>query len=109
MSFLKSYKFLFPQSDQNLDVNEVLVMIVTMFYSFPFNFAFCNYGEYLAHRFELVAEEICKIDWYLLPLGMQQMLIVVNANAQQPTVIRGYGNITCTRETLKRVQFHSFD
>lgn len=74
-----------------------------MFYSFAINFICCDYGEFLVHRFDMIVEELCKCDWYLFPLSMQRILIVVITNSHQSTAIRGYGNVTCTRETLKMV------
>lgn len=86
---------------------EIVFMIVSMIWSFAANLICCNYGEYLVHRFDMVEQELYKSDWYLFPLEMQRMLIVVIPNLQHPTVIRGYGNVTCTRQTSKTV--HLFD
>lgn len=80
-----------------------------MFFSFAIIVISCNCGEFLVLRFDMVAEELYKSDWYLFPLEVQRMLIVVIAQTQQPTYIRSYGNITFTRQTLKMVTLQQFN
>lgn len=42
-------------------------------------------------------------DWYLFPIEMQRMLIIVMSNTQQPTIIHAFGNAQCSREAFKKV------
>lgn len=49
-------------------------------------------------------------NWYLLPIEMQQMMLIVVVNAQQPTIVRGFGNTSCGRQSFKQVgDAHAFD
>lgn len=63
----------------------------------------CWCGEMVTHEFEIVSNELKKCKWYLLPLEMQKILLILITNAQHSTFIRGYGDIRCTRETFLNV------
>lgn len=67
-------------------------------------FTYCELGQMVNNQFEMFSDELDQCNWYTFALKMQQMLIIFTANAQQPTMIRGYGNVLCTRETLKKVK-----
>lgn len=52
------------------------------------------------HRFD---DALCRTNWYRFPIETQKMLLIVMANAQQPILVQGFGNIACTREAFKKV------
>lgn len=59
----------------------------------------------IKNQFEMFNDELNQcIDWYALPIGLQKLLIIVMTNAQRETVIRGFGNIFCTRTTFRKVE-----
>lgn len=74
-------------------------------YAFAELFVFCEFGEQISIRFEDLNNEICKFDWYLLPIEMQQTMQIIIMTTQQPVQLVGFGNIVCCRQTFKRVTF----
>lgn len=73
------------------------------FWSIAFIFFLCECGERVTHQFETFNYELDKCNWYLYPMGMQRILIIVMTNSQQSMFIRGYGNLTCVRDAFKKV------
>lgn len=71
--------------------------------------AFCMFGENVTMRFDRLDDNLYQCNWYLLPIGMQRMLITVMANTQRTAAIIGYGNFECTRERLQIVNRISID
>ena len=57
----------------------------------------------VTYQFERFNHVLGRCDWHLFPVEMRRIFVIILANAQQPTFIRGYGNILCAREALKRV------
>lgn len=74
-----------------------------MLWSFIVIGILCLSGQMVTDAFELISNELNQCKCYLVPLEMQRMLLILLANVQQSTFIRGYGNIYCTRETFKNV------
>lgn len=74
-----------------------------MFWSFAICGFYCEFGEMVTHQFHLFDDEIYRCNWYLLPVRLQKMHLIFMQNTQQPTIIRGYPNIWCTREIFKMV------
>lgn len=67
-------------------------------------FFFCILGEMVTNQFEMFNDELSQCNWYVLPFELQKIMIIVIVNAQRETVIRGFGNILCTRQTFKKVE-----
>lgn len=63
-----------------------------------------SYYSKVSEQFDLLDDALCDCDWYLFPMKMQQMFIIVMAGTQQPTIVQGFGNVLCTRETFKKVR-----
>lgn len=63
----------------------------------------CECGETVTSQFEMFNDELNLCKWYVFPTEMQKMLIIAMANAQQPTILRGFGNTLCIRESFKKV------
>lgn len=59
----------------------------------------------MTKHFKIFNDELWQCHWYSFPVELQQMLIIVIANTNQPMIIRGYGKALCTREALKDVIF----
>lgn len=64
-----------------------------------------KYYVKVGEQFNLLDDALCECDWYLFPMEMQQIFITVMAGTQQPTIVQGFGNVLCTRETFSKVIF----
>lgn len=82
---------------------ETLKLMIGLFWSFISVFVVCELSERLTIRCETFEDAFCRWQWYLFPIEMQKLLTIAIANAQQTLVIKGYGNVPCTRETFKTV------
>lgn len=92
------------KSDNVLDTIELTMALILQFWSLLMIFFFCILGEMVTNQFEMFNDELNQCNWYVLPLELQKIMIIVMVNAQRETVIRGFGNILCTRQTFKKVE-----
>lgn len=95
--------------DPNANPIDIITAIQTLslfFWSFFFVSIFCMLGEMVTNEFNKFHEEMCQLNWYLYPLELQQLYLIFIADTQQPAAIYGYGNIVCTRGTLKAVKMN---
>lgn len=63
----------------------------------------CEPGTRVTNQFEVFEDELGQCDWYLLSIGMQRMYAIFLLDTQYPIELLSYVNITCARETLKKV------
>lgn len=77
--------------------------IVLVSCSFCLIFFLCELGQKVTDQFAKFNTELYQSEWYLFPIGVQQMLATFMLDTQQPVFIRGSGNILCTREVFKKV------
>lgn len=68
-----------------------------------FILSFSELGQKLTNSFDKIEDLINQLDWYLLPIRIQNLLPTIIMNEQQPTVIRCFGNILCSRDQFKKV------
>lgn len=68
----------------------------------------CESCERVSGEFESFDMKLSRSDWHLLSSKMQRLYLIFVAYAQQTPNIQGYGNISCNRETFKRVIFFPF-
>lgn len=101
---LKLNEFYFSKMDQNSSSIDLLKVGIYLAWSFGTTLLCCELGEMLNSKFEQFSVALCQCKWYLFPIEMRHMLLIVITNAQQPTVLCGFGNIYCTREFLKKVK-----
>ena len=80
-----------------LDPIKLSALLLISGVSFMILFVLCELTQIITDEFASFNDELNQFAWYSFPIKMQQILIIVMANAQQPTVIRGFGNILCTR------------
>lgn len=73
------------------------------FWSFFAIFGFCIVGETVTIQFDRFNETLCNTKWYLLPIEMQQMLVIFMAFVQQSATIHGSGQTVCRLEAFKKV------
>lgn len=60
-------------------------------------------GTRVTIQFELFSNEFRQCDWYLLPIEMRRMYMIFLLDTQNPIRLLSYANITCERETSKKV------
>lgn len=100
------FNFAFPLHFKTTDgqANTILLYRIcfSVMWSFILIFFLCEFGEIVATQFDMFHVEFSKCKWYLLPLEMQRMLLILLADVQ-PMTIRGYGDVMCTRVTFKKV------
>ena len=71
-------------------------------------FIFCHFGERASGESSEMGDEIYqRIDWYTFPLDIQRMIPTILIGAQEPVILRGFGNVTCTRDAFKKVKFYA--
>lgn len=68
-------------------------------------FIFCELGNQVTQRYDVLGDSIYDISWYMLPLNTQQYLPMVISIAQNSVYLRGFGSANCTREVFKKVNF----
>lgn len=63
----------------------------------------CDFADDVTDRF--YRSNICEhCDWYKFPCEVQRLLPIIINNTQSSVVIKGFGNIDCTRERFKQVR-----
>lgn len=96
---------LFKQTQADSNAIELLFQSFLMVWSFVFVSLFCELGEMISEEYEEIDQRLFECNWHKFPIEMQRMFVIATVNFQQPVYIRGYGDILCTRETLKKVSF----
>lgn len=66
-------------------------------------FVCCELGQRMSDAFDGINFTIEQLDWYLIPVEVQQMLPMIITITQQPVELKCFGNIVCGREVLKNV------
>lgn len=79
------------------------ISILIGVYSFAPIFLFCEVGEQLRSRSDLVCDTICKLNWYSFPHKVQRMMPIIIVTAQNPQVLTADGDAVCSRDRFKKV------
>ena len=95
--------FLSFKSEDNPNYDEVSNTILNTFWVFLSIFFYCELGQTMADQFSCFDDELYQCDWYLFPIEVQQMLVILMSGTQMPMTVKGYANIVCTRESFKNV------
>lgn len=66
-------------------------------------FCACEMGERLSNQFNAINDTLCKSKWYSFPIGIQRIMVIVIANAQQDAYIQSFGTLPCARNSFKMV------
>lgn len=74
-----------------------------LFWTIIFIFILCEPGAKLTYQFDTLSGELIRYDWYLLTIEMQRMYMFFLLDTQHPMKMLCYGNITCERDTTKKV------
>lgn len=97
-----SFSYFIQKSESWMDFFSPMVLA---FWSFAVIFLFCELGERLTGRFNEIDNEIFGCDWYTFPADVQKMLPIILIGTQTPVLLNGVGNVQCTREAFKIVNF----
>lgn len=66
-------------------------------------FISCEIGQQLTNLFEDINDRFDRLNWYLFPLKVQQLLPVVMINIQEPIVFQCFGMINGSRDQFQKV------
>lgn len=80
--------------------------IIMMFWSFMQMFVICNFGGHVNSGFEEISGTLYECDWYTFPHKFQKDITMIMQVTQKP-VLRGSGNLPCSREGFSEVSSSS--
>lgn len=99
-----SYSFYLLQSGSP-DPTEILIMAVNVSLMFAWLFIYCEFGERVTHEFNQFNEKLCHCNWYSFSIEMKRIFLITISGTQEPAVVQGFANTTCTRDAFKTVNF----
>ena len=91
------------QKSDNVNPAELLSTLMQIGYTFGTLFAYCEFGERVTHQFNQFNEHFCNCDWYLFPIEIKRIFLIVLVGIQDPVIIQGYAITVCTRDAFKKV------
>lgn len=100
--------FAFAFQSQNASV-EMIVPILGLLCTLIILYSSCELAGRMSIEFVKINDKIDQLDWYLLPIEMQQLLPIIMANAQQTVGFVCFGSLLCNRETFKKVSQAHYD
>lgn len=81
----------------------IVLSIVQVTWSLSLAFVPCEIGERLTAAFITIFDNLCDLDWYVYPIGMQKALPLIMLNAHELITVECFGEISCTRGVFKSV------
>lgn len=81
--------------------------LIVAFWSFFSIFLFCELGEHVSGQFNDLNDAIYQSEWYAFPIEVQRMLPILLMATQHQVVLQGFGNLSCIRESFKKVTNYS--
>lgn len=69
-------------------------------------FVSCELGQWLTDTVDGIHATIEQFNWYLLPVRVRRMLLLIIVVVQQPVEVECFGSIKCTRDVFKSVRIH---
>lgn len=101
IDFVSFFKLKTQKSEDDPAV--MIMPVIIVFWAFILIFSYCELGKKVTNAFNDFNEQLCQAKWYLLSVDIQRMLLIFMSDAQQPVLLRGFGNIVCTRDSFKNV------
>lgn len=88
----------------NSDLTYLLKSIYLLVWVLSFLFVLCEMADNVTEQYERtnIYEHS---DWYNFPNDIKRFLPIIIHNTQTSVVVKGFGNIDCTREEFKKVSF----
>lgn len=75
-----------------------------LYWPFALIFFFCYFGEMINGEFAELYDVITQSNWYLYDIEIQRMIPIILAGTQNPPVLKGFGNVMCTRDSFQKVK-----
>lgn len=85
-------------------LNDDVKRVNLMSWSFVMIYSFCEMGQMVTTQHNVFEEELHQCSWYLFPMKLQRIHLIVLANAENAPTVSGFGNIECLRTSLKNVR-----
>lgn len=86
-----------------MDLVQILTTILIVCTAFGVVFLVCELSQRICDYFNSIDMMIGKWNWYLLPIEIQRILPLILIVVQQPFKFIGFGSVSCSRETFKKV------
>lgn len=86
-----------------MGIADILRLFVCLSVMMIYLVLLCLLGDDVTIRFRQVHDSIWECSWYKFPLDTQKLLPMILMAAQKPVFIKGYMNMQCTRESVKKV------
>lgn len=87
---------------------ELVQPLIMIFWSFFLILAYCEFAEKVSMRFDEINDIIGQLEWHSFPHETQKMLTIIMQSTQKTVQFNGFGNISFSRETFKRVNSYTF-
>lgn len=81
----------------------LLLPVINGIFGLATIFSASELGQRMNDAFEEIDLSIDQFNWYLFPIGIQRLLPMIIANAQQTVSMECFGSIVCTRDVFKNV------
>lgn len=82
----------------------LVVPLFELFWAFTLVLLSCELGSRISNEFEEINERIDQLKWYLFPLEMRRLMMMIEMNSQEWVGFACFGSIPCDRETFKKVR-----
>lgn len=105
MDIFSHVNLIFGFQQTNSQINSVM-LFESVFYGFwaiILVFTTCECGQQFCDAFGNLNYSLGQLGWYFLPIEIQRLLPMIIINSQQPMLVKCYGNISCERDTFKKV------
>lgn len=83
----------------------LVVPLFELFWAFTLVLLSCELGSRISNEFEEINERIDQLKWYLFPLEMRRLMMMIEMNSQEWVGFACFGSIPCDRETFKKVRW----
>lgn len=86
--------------------DNLIVLLESLFYGFwalTLIFAVCECCQRYVNTFSDINDTFVQLRWYLYPIEIRRLLILMILNAQYPIDIAFFGSMTCCREQFRKV------
>lgn len=91
------------KSEHVSNIMDLVTPLTEMIWSFAMIAFYCQFSHMMCEGFNMFCEKFHRCDWYLFPIELQRIYLIFILDTQQLTIVRGFGNILCTRDTFKKV------
>lgn len=79
----------------------LLKSLLCGFWAFTVVFCACELGQRFSDAFSEIDDKFGEMNWYLLPIGTQRILLTIILYTQQTVAIKFFGSYACSRELFK--------